>query len=37
MEVISPSTWESKQVAAWMSSIGFTSLEKKIIGISLIL
>jgi len=31
MEVITPQTWESKQVAAWISSIGFKSLEKKII------
>ncbi|OUM63653.1 hypothetical protein PIROE2DRAFT_9728 [Piromyces sp. E2] len=31
MDVISPSTWESRQVAAWISSIGFNNLEKKII------
>jgi len=31
MDVITPSTWESKHVAAWLSSIGFSNLEKKII------
>ncbi|ORX75624.1 hypothetical protein BCR32DRAFT_296782 [Anaeromyces robustus] len=31
MDVITPQTWQSQQVAAWMSSIGFNNLEKKII------